>query len=221
MKIFLAALFLAFATTVVIAAPDGPVRDLGLGLGYIRVHALPADLPPTGETPRGALVLDLRFSHGDDNSATPLAAWLRSHCTTATPVFVLVNDETAPAALAYFSAHDPSAGLVTLGAASARFKPDIVLTITPASDWTAYNAADHGTALLSLLTAASTKPRHDEASIAQDQKAAVEDPASSDTDLPDPGEPPPAVHAPPPPLLDLVLLRAVHLHRALLALKKI
>jgi hypothetical protein len=212
MRIFLALLTLAFAPRLA-AAPDRLERDLGRGLSYCRVHVLPADLPAAA-APRGALVLDLRYARADDDAAPALAAWFNARTTSAL-VFVLVNAETAPAALAYFAGRESSAGVITLGALSAGFEPDIGLKIAPAAERTAYDALEQGTPLTSLLTDNSTKPRHDEASIAQDRISAPDD--STDDEV---IEPAPVVRTPPPPVIDYTLLRAVHLHRALLALRK-
>ena len=143
MKRILALLLLAAATAL--AAPSARLeRDLGLGLGYCRVHTLPADLPLAAAKPR-PLVLDLRYARGDDSAAAVLGAWLKFHSSAATPVFVLVNAETAPAILSYFTALEPPAGLVTLGPASPAFAPDIPLKISPATERAAYDALETGT----------------------------------------------------------------------------
>lgn len=219
MKNILALLLLATAPCLA-ATPGRLERDLGQGLAYCRVHALPADLPAAAAK-SGALVLDLRYARGDDDAASALGAWLKSRSSAATPVFVLVNAGTAPAVLAYFTAHEPPAGLVTLGAASPGFEPDLALKIPPAGERAAYDALEHGTPVETLLTETSAKPRHDEASIAQERTGSSDDSAAVDSDLPDPADAAAATPAAPPALIDFALLRAVHLHRALLALKKL
>jgi hypothetical protein len=220
MKRFLLALLLAAAPGLSFAAPARLERDLGHGLAYCRVHSLPADLPAASGKP-GAVVLDLRYARGDDSAAPALGAWLKVHCTATTPVFVLVNAETAPALLAYLAAIAPPAGLVTLGATSPRFEPDIALKISPAAERVAYDALEHGTPLDSLLTDSSVKPRHDEASIAQERTGAPGDATTGDPDASDADETTAATPAAPPPVIDYALQRAVHLHRALLALRKL
>jgi len=211
------ALLAVLLPVAILAAPDRLEQDLGQGLAYCRVHALPADLPAAA--PRGALVLDLRFAQGDDNAATAFGTWLKLHATAATPVFVLVNADTAPAALAYLAAHEPGPGLVTLGPRSSRLETDIVVKTSDRADRAAYEALEHGTALATLLTDPLVKPRHDEASIAQERTgpAAEED----DSDTSDSASAAPTAPAAPAPVIDYVLLRAVHLHRTLLALRHV
>lgn len=221
MKQILLVLLLCLAPRVLTGATNPLERDLGLGLTYFRVHDLSADLPPATTRP-GALVLDLRYAHDADAAASSLGGWLRIHCSKTTPVFVLLNADTAPAALAYFSDHEPVAGLVTLGPASPTFLPDIALTVSAKADRVAYDALDHGTTIDALLHSTAVKVRHDEASIAQEHTANPSDEsADSDTDLAD--APAAANISPPPPpqVIDYTLLRAVQLHRALLALKKL
>ena len=194
-------------------------RDLGKGLVYCRVHALPADLPAATTKP-GAVVLDLRYARGEAGGTAALGTWLKSR-NAAAPVFILLNADTAPAVLAYFTAHDPTAGQLTLGAASPGFTPDIALKISAAAERTAYDALEHGTPVDSLLTDPLDKPRHDEAAIAQERTAAADDATAPDTDLADPVDAATAAPAAPPAVIDYALLRAVHLHRALLALRKL
>jgi hypothetical protein len=214
MKKFLLALLIAAAPSLGLATPARLERDLGHGLAYCRVHSLPADLPANSGKP-GAIVLDLRYALGDDSAAPVLGAWLKVHCAATTPVFVLVNADTAPALLAYLAAIEPPAGLVTLGTTSPRFEPDIALKISPAAERIAYDALEHGTPVDSLLTDSAVKPRHDEASIAQEHTGA---PAGATTGDADDADETPAT---PPPVIDYALQRAVHLHRALLALRKL
>ena len=145
------------------------------------MHSLPADLPAASGKP-GAVVLDLRYALGDDSAAPVLGAWLKFHCAATTPVFVLVNAETAPALLAYLAAIESPAGLVTLGTISPRFEPDIALKISPAAERVAYDALEHGAPVDSLLTDRAVKPRHDEASIAQERTGAPGDATTGDAD---------------------------------------
>lgn len=218
MKKFLLLLALA-AGLAATAAAEQLARDLGKGLTYSRVHALPADLPAATAKP-GAVVLDLRYARGDEGATAALGSWLKSR-NAAAPVFVLLNADTAPVVLAYFTAHDPGAGLVTLGVASPAFTPDITLKLSPAAERTAYEALERGTPVETLLTDPAAKPRHDEAAIAQERAAPADDAATPDTDLAETPAAAPTPPPPPPPVIDYVLLRAVHLHRSLLALRKL
>ncbi|HND62572.1 MAG TPA: hypothetical protein PLB90_13910 [Opitutaceae bacterium] len=215
----LIAFLLAWAALAAAPEPKGPLsRDLGQGLLYVRARSLPADLPlaPTKPAP---LVLDLRFATGGEDAATALRDWIGFRATTRTPVFVLVNGATSRDVLDYLEQAPPHAGLLTIGLASSRFVPDIALTTEAATDRAAYEALDHGATVESLVTDQPDKPRHDEAEAVREHAISpesVDDSGAELTDTPDPAAPPP-----PAPLIDSVLQRAIHLHRALLALKKI
>jgi hypothetical protein len=202
------------------AAATPLARDLGHGLAYFRLHTLPADLP-AGPARHGATILDLRYTRTEAGATVSFGAWLRSHSSATTPVFVLLNPETAPVLIDYFSGHDPVAGLVTLGAAGSGFVPDISLRVHPAAERAAYEALEHGATVESLITDPTDKPRHDEASIAQERNAPPDDSLDSDSDIAVPGDAAPIVAAPPRPVIDYTLLRAVQLDRALLALRKL
>jgi hypothetical protein len=221
MRKYVIALLLGVTPLVPLAAPPGGIeRDLGQGLAYRRLHALPADLPAASAKP-GALVLDLRYARGDAAAAAALGAWLQFHAAVRTPVFLLVNAATAPALLDFLEASGPVPGLVTLGPASSRFVPDLPLKIAALTERAAYEALEEGQPVASLLTDHPEKPRHDEAAIAREHAVLPAGDDETDADLSDSSAaaavPPPV----PPPLIDGTLQRAVHLHRALLALKKI
>lgn len=212
-KLLLAFLLLAAASWSLQAAPLE--RDLGEGLGYVRVHALPSDLPSAAIRAR-PLVLDLRFASGDADAATALAAWLKFSATPQTPVFVLLNRETAPALLGVF-AGPARPGILTLGSAQPPVTVDV--EIPTADDRAAYEALEHGTDIPALTRENLDKPRADEASIARERanNASEGTPLEpDDSDTPDDAKP-----APPPPLIDHALQRAIHLHRALHALKRV
>ena len=197
------------------AAPS----DLGQGLLYCRVHALPADLP-AASTGQSALVLDLRYTLADGTGATAFSAWLGFR-TTAHPVFILVNAGTGPALLLTLAARPLPSGVVALGPPLPAFTPDVPLKISPDTERRAYDAFDHGTAIESLIVEKIDKPRYDEASMVKEHVSDSEQPAPDDAEdaaaKPDSAKDKPA----PPPLIDLALQRAVQLHRALLALHKI
>ena len=109
------------------------------------------------------------------------------------------------------------AGVVTL-APRGRSSADISVHLSAADDRRAYDALEHGTALADLLTSEPHKERHDEAALVRDRTAPVAEDAPSAED-PAPDASAPAAAAPPP--LDLLLQRAVQLHRALRALKRL
>ncbi len=214
--LFLALALVLTARATWAAAPN----DLGQGLLYCRVHALPADLP-SANTAKSALVLDLRYTLTDDTGATAFSAWLGFRPTTL-PVFILVNADTGPALLQALAGRPVPSGVVTLGPTLSAFTPDVPLKISADTERRAYAAFDHGTAMESLIVEKIDKPRYDEASMVKDHVSDSEQPAPDDEDdadaKPDPAKDKPA---PPPQLIDLALQRAVQLHRALLALHKI
>lgn len=219
MRFLLVALLMAVAPVLAAGSATGRLdRDLGLGLAYTRVRALPADLPPAPAKP-APIVLDLRYATGDESAATALGAWLQFRAAVRTPVFVLVNPATATAILDFLEHNPPRPGLVTLGSPSSRFVPDLPLKVSALTERAAYDALDQGATLENLLTDQPAKPRRDEAVIAQEHAVspeAVDDAGSDLSDTPEPATPPV-----PPPLIDATLQRAVQLHRALLALRKI
>jgi hypothetical protein len=213
--LFPALAFVLAARATFAAAPS----DLGQGLLYCRVHALPADLP-AANTGKSALVLDLRYALADDTGATAFSAWLGFR-TAAHPVFILVNAGTGPALLHTLAARPFPSGVVALGPPLPAFTPDVPLKILPNTERRAYDAFDHGTAIESLIVEKIDKPRYDEASMVKDHASDSAQPASDDEDAAAKPDSAKAKPAPPPQLIDLALQRAVQLHRALLALHKI
>lgn len=166
-------------------------------------------------------MLDLRYAHGDRSAADALAAWLKSRAHARTPIFVLANAETDPALLALLSRHDPNDGILLLGSPSPGFAPDIAVKTSPDAERRVYDAFETQADPLALLKENAAKVRNDEARLSREHlpAPAAEDPAGDNA--PVPGEKTPAPPTPPAPPIDYVLQRALHLHRALLALKKI
>ena len=213
---------LIFALTLAAFAHAAPLtRNLGQGLAYVRVHELPGDLPTAEDSRRQPCVLDLRYVTGRAEEAATLAAWLKFHATPHAPVLVLVNAETGRPLLAVIAPHGAGPSVVVIGAASPTFTPDIALKVSADEERRAYDALEHGTLVDALITEKPDKPRNDEAKLATDRvhdasSAPVDESAAIDGTPPAPPKP-----KPPAPLVDAVLQRAVPLHRALLALKKI
>ncbi len=216
MKIY-ALLAAIFAMTC--AARAAPLeRDLGQGLAYFRVHALPDDLPSRESVRNRSCVLDLRYVRGDADAAAVLLAWLKFHAGQRTPVFLLANTGTSPALLAPLDSPDAVVGLVVLGAAAPRFAPDISLKVAPAVERRAYDALEKGASLDSLLVETVNKPRIDEEKLTKEHlpaSAIADEGAGGGKPAAAPGKDTQA------PLIDVVLQRAVQLHRALLAMKRI
>lgn len=215
----LAAFFFLALAGASFAAPL--TRDLGEGLAYHRAAALPAELPAAEAKPQ-PLVLDLRFALARDDATESLASWLKSHATRTTPVIVLVNAETAAAVIRTLAALPSQPGLLTLGSSAAGWTPDITLAPPLDAERRAYDAFAAGASLDSLLRQNTDKPRRDEAALMRGLANPVEE--GSDDDLVDPAPDDDAAKlapADPPPPTDVALQRAVHLHRALLALKRL
>ena len=221
--------FFAWALALPLARGAAPLeRDLGGGLIYYRAKHVPADIPKAAPAPKRSTVLDLRYSEADATGGAALDAWLKTRASANTPVFVLANAATSPALLALLSRHDPKTGILVLGAASPGFAPDIAINFSPEAERRAYDAFESNPDTNALLKDNPSKVRNDEARLSRDHlgNAAVEDPAGNhsrsgavptdDASLAE--EKPPS---PPTSPVDSVLQRALHLHRALLALKRI
>ncbi|MBL9211297.1 MAG: hypothetical protein JNL92_12580 [Opitutaceae bacterium] len=188
------------------AAPVAPVeRDLGEGLVYVRVHRLPADLPakPAGRV--APCVIDLRYVEAAEDAAAAFSAWLKFRAGPRTPVFVLANGDTAAPLLKVMAPGERGAGVVLIGIESERFRPDVPVKSTSADERRAYDALEQGAAVATLVADQPNKARNDEASLTRER----------------PLDPPAADDKAAPTLIDLTLQRAVHLHRALVAMKKL
>ncbi|HTZ20868.1 MAG TPA: hypothetical protein VMC06_08295 [Opitutaceae bacterium] len=220
MKIVCSFLLLVLILTAPCGAGAAPLeRDLGHGLAYLRVTQLPADLPTKVVEPHKALVLDLRCVSADEIAVKAFAAWLKFHASANSPLTILLNAETSPLLLHVFLAASLPSGVVTIGPASSEFKADVPVEITPQADRLAYDALAKGTPLEDLIARKLDKPRRDEAELARQH-------TNGNTDEEDEAPPPKqATTSAPPvvdaPVTDLVLVRAVQLHRALLALRRL
>ncbi|MFT3867068.1 MAG: hypothetical protein QM715_01095 [Nibricoccus sp.] len=207
-------------------------KDLGQALLFLRVTDASADQSLLIDTieRRAALVLDLRGLNGD-------AAFVRAlHSALAKPPLphavrmVLINAATAPAIVATLE-DDALLSVITLGPRSAKVIADIQITITAEEERRALEALSNDTPLEKLINYSREKRRYDEAKLVHDHVNGI---APSDDELPldaeddtvAPDSPTKkksgdtAKKADQPPH-DLVLERAVQLHRSLLALKKL
>jgi hypothetical protein len=192
---------------VVSSALAAPMeRELGTGLVYFRVHTLPDDLPakPAGRV--APCIIDIRYVRADAGAATAFSEWLKARATTRTPVFVLANANTALPLLKVLAGHERGKGIVVVGIERAPFRPDIAVKATPEDERRAYDALEEGAAISTLLTDNPDKARNDEASLSKDRLAEAAAEASGKKVSPP---------------IDATLQRAMHLHRALVALKKI
>lgn len=193
-------LLLAFALPP--AASASPV-DLGEGLRYLRVSDLAAVPEEIGDAP---LVVDLRRSGGGNTDR--LEAILRSNGAVR---FVLLGKDTAPDIRRFLGSR--SAAVITLAVQGVDPDADVVLNTSPEEDLRAYDAHENGRELALLIQPPVRKTRRDEAAIVRDRvngrgAAQAENPSAES----DNGE---------PPIVDMVLQRAVQLHRGLKALGRL
>jgi hypothetical protein len=195
------------------------LTDLGQGLSYLRIHSVAEASAALHKAVSGAgpLVLDLRYVTADEASAATLKQALAARPATA-QLFILVSPATAPAlapAIATSSA-------LTLGAPESVPAPKVRVQTDAAADRRAYDALEAGTELSKLITGKIEKERFDEASLVKEFKDGnhgAEPAPPVDPTAPKPeataGKEPAAT-----PPSDRVLQRAVHLHRALQALRR-
>jgi hypothetical protein len=186
-------------------------HDLGAGLEYFRVHVAPADLPAPDAARGRPCVIDLRFARAEANAATIVQAWIHTHATPRSPVLILANTQTDTVLLGAIGNLGNSTSVLTIGTPGPRFTPDIAVQTPPEAERRAYDALESGVAPAILIAENLEKARNDEASLSRDR---------STEESPDrPAENSGKERASPP--IDTALQRAVQLHRALLALKKV
>jgi len=189
-------------------AADGRERDLGQGLLYYRMHALPDDLPPPERGRIPPCVIDLRYLRTDEAGVAAFAGWVAGRASARTPVFILANEETE-AGLRRVGI--TAAGVFRIGIARGDFQPDIAVSATPQNERRAYDAFQAGATIASLLTDHPGKIRFDETTLGKDHRSGP-GPRTVAVDRPGAEDGPP---------VDAVLQRAVHLHRGLVAMKKL
>jgi hypothetical protein len=212
------ALVVASMATHVPASAEALQRDLGQGLQFFRAHILPADLP-SDKAKSGPLVLDLRYTLAETDAAKALDAWLKFRATERTPVLVLFNPDTALSLRDLLASAEGQPGLITLGRPAATFIPDIPIDCSPDEERKAYDALEKVDSADPVLRENIDKPRVDEASIMR-ARAETSSPAEVESkDLVENADKKPA--AVPATPIDRPLQRAVQLHRALLALKRL
>lgn len=202
-------MFVLFATGGAAFGAAPVEHELGSGLVYLRVHTLPDDLPPKPAGRVAPCIVDVRYVNADAPAAAAFASWLTSRASLRTPVFVLANAETSSPLLKALAGHERGKGIAVVGIERGGFRPDVAVKGTPENERRAYDAFEGGAALATLLKDNPDKVRNDEASLSKDRLAE----ASADA-VADEGK-----KAPPP--IDVTLQRAMHLHRALVALKRI
>jgi hypothetical protein len=193
--------------------------DLGQGLAYFRIHSVAASADDLRKAApgKGALVLDLRYATADE-AAPALLRDVFALRPAGALLLVLVSPAT-PAALAPVIAASPA---ITLGAPGSLPLPKVTVQTDAAADRRAFDALETGTELSKLITGRLEKERFDEATLVQEFKNGDHEaapPATPNPTAPKP-EAGPAKETPPSAPIDRVLQRALHLHRALLALRR-
>jgi hypothetical protein len=204
------------------AAFAAPVeKDAGDGLKYLRTTDVKADSSAiTAALSQAALILDLRNADTDEIAAEALSAALDRPVGRAHVVrLILINGTTSPLLISAVGAAHP--GVITVGPATPSVTPDVKVAISREDDRRAYEAFNTGTPWEKLISTAPEKSRFDEAALARDHSGANR---GSDT-APDAPEAPSSTATKEPPAatgpIDLVLQRAIQIHRALRALKKV
>jgi hypothetical protein len=194
------------------------LTDLGQGLAYLRVQAFrdTAGVVISNAAGSRPLVLDLRYATAAAGDATTLTDVLARR-SVGGPLFVLVGPATPPALASVLAAHPGKC--TTLGIKGSAPAPKVVVEQSADLDRRAYEAGATGTPLSALLSGRIVKERYDEAALVKDFSNGNPRPEPPPT--PDPTVKKTTGPPPEPPLTDRVLQRAVHLHRALLALGRL
>ena len=209
---------LLLLAAVRLAAAAAPVADLGQGLNYVRLHTSEeaATVLAPAAAGGGSLIIDLRYPTDGLNNPDAVRSALAKH-SPGLPVFLLVSPET-PAGVA-FLVKSLAEQTVTLGATGS-WVPDkhgVLVEQTPEADRLAYAAFESGQPVATLIAGKIDKDRYDESTLMTEFRGGNTDPQPPPE--PDPTKPKPAAEASDKPApTDRVLQRAVHLHRALLAL---
>ena len=208
-------LFTTALATLVASAAE--VRDLGEGLGYLRLRDVDGE---AFSVPAGPLVIDLRQATQAGSGGIDR---LRGLLGLPSVRFVLISDATAPSITTFLETRAPT--VLTLGGLGAP-ETDIRVSVSAEDDRKAFDALDQGASLTDLVTPPLVKARRDEAAILRARRAG---------NRPPDGPPPPATPQTPAapaspaaietpaatPPSDPVLQRAVQLHRGLRALKRL
>ena len=201
------------------ARAESGARDLGDGLRYFRAKVLPTDLP-SSEVKTGPLVLDLRYATGDETAAAELDAWLSFRATEKTPVMLLINADTGMAIRKVLQSKASRPAVITIGRPDEKTDPDVGVETTAEEERRAYDAFEHSKSIEALLVENADKPRLDEASIMRARTEVQDEPVEDnplDRVAPTETKSEPATPVP----IDRALQRAIHLHRALRALKRL
>ncbi|HLP09742.1 MAG TPA: hypothetical protein VK178_16390 [Opitutaceae bacterium] len=195
------------------AAPTDP-SDLGRGLRYFRLGSGNDDASFAAANAAPALVLDLREGAASDRSAPRLREWLARRDTNR-PLLILLGAATPDERRALMPRD--AAGVLTLATKSSGIPADVIVDVDASQERAALDALASGRPARELIETKIEKQRFDEARLAHDHANGVRERVATPATKPDgkPAEPAPA------PLQDVLLQRAVAIHRALLALGRI
>lgn len=234
----LLAIFLFFGT-----ARATELTDLGSGLSYLRVHVL-ADSAKgltTAVREQNFIILDLRHATTTAETTEQLRVAFMAR-ESKPPALILVGPATPAAIGATLTL--VAGKCVVLGIKDSIPLPQVIIEQSADSDLRAYEALDAGQLMASLISGKIDKDRFDEAALMKEFNSGntntalpavttVERPASPNPaakqvipqKLPSSAKPVAGITEPPAagavePLTDRVLQRAVHLHRALIALRR-
>lgn len=217
--------------------PAADPLELGRGLRYFRFGAGDDAAFATAKN-APALVVDLRLAGEDIANVARLRELLATRDATR-PLFVLLGADTPTALRAAIST---APGVLTLAGKDSGVAASVVIAVEPVSDRAAAEALAAGRTPRELVEEKIEKTRFDEARLARnhanghrdsdtteapkDVKSTITSPASDPAPTPsssatEKDAKPAGPAAQPAPPHDLLLQRAVFLHRALLALGRI
>lgn len=204
------------------ADPIDP-NDLGRGLRYVRFSDLALAEPVAAALAAPALILDLRLATAEPAAEARLRELLPQR-DVARPLFLLLGADTPAALRSAIPASAP--GVLTLASVHAGIAVSLTVSTDLARDHAVMAALAAGRPVCELIEEKLDKPRFDEARLARNHANGRRGNDNEDVVAPPTPEPkdisalaPTAGSA--PPLQDLVLQRAVFLHRALLALGRL
>jgi hypothetical protein len=216
------------------------LTDLGENLSYLRVQTI--DDSAKGLTAalreRDALVLDLRHVTTTADSAQLLLTALKTRALKQ-PVYILIGPATPSSLAALLTASTNK--FITLGVKESIPLPRVIIDQSAATDLRAFEALDAGQPIATLISGKIGKDRFDEAALMKEfnngninaappavstaERPATPDPTGKPT-VPEKKSAPTAkaddkaAAKPDEVLTDRVLQRAVHLHRAQIALRR-
>jgi hypothetical protein len=200
-------------------APADPA-DLGRGLRFLQLAAGTSDSAFAAALDSPALVLDLRLAPAEPAVEARLRELL-ARATAARPLFILLGRETPGTLRATIPPAAP--GLLTMAAKDSGIAAGVLIAADTERDRAAAESLAAGKPPRELVEERIEKARYDEARLARDHangRREREEPEP--VPEADPAAKPEKSAAPAePPLQDLLLQRAVFIHRGLLALGRI